>query len=338
MNRRRVAKIAATACVLGVLTVGGSASALAQDLPGGKAYFTIALSNIPLCATSPCTGSGPYWSRLANYAFTASTGTVAESFWFWSQSTESEASNTGVTSSGCSLTCNVHAPYGFEDHNRTTQRPYPKDFTGTYTLVGSTLTITWQDLSSEVWTVSNPISTLAQLTFVSSTYGVQFASGWGSNANPNTSGVTMSAVNSLGLDYNGEFVQNDGGTTNTSDTSAVFNWSTNAWATCNTDCAQLEIAGCSGMDSLNHIGNLPSNLRKNAYEYHCSTTYHCPNPPINVDCNCGSGGTEHPHLYAAWQIIDDSGAMRGWVMAQASLFAASAGSNYIGAAYYVNLN
>jgi hypothetical protein len=338
--------------LLGNMGVGNVARAVV--LPGGKAFFNVVLTSVPKCPDNPdtsvdvCQGAPPYWVRLANYHFSASTGTVNESFWFWNQSTQSLTGRTNITTAGCALNCYVHTPFGYEDHTVSGTRPYPKTLSGTFNVIGSTLTIVWNDAgaSSETWTVSNPIPSLAKLTFVSSTYGARTAYGFGSNRSNNDTDApdaSMQVINDMNRNYSGYTVSNNGDDASNSNSSSTagLNFSSNNWLTCSASCIHVFVnAGGSCGNQYFALGQSSANHRKNFLEHYCegSSPAQCPKPPLNPAGGWGSGGTQHPHVKALWQVVDDNAVFRGWVAAEASLYepVPSIG-NYLGAAYYVNL-
>ncbi|HEX3646775.1 MAG TPA: hypothetical protein VHV49_00020, partial [Pseudonocardiaceae bacterium] len=117
------------------------------------------------------------WNRLATYSFTES-GTVSESHFHWSQQDRVSRSSTGVQGAGTNARdCVVQTGNGYQ---ATSQ---PDHLSGTYTVTGSTLRITWTGNGWEQWTVSTVAGgALAKLAFDGSSFGADRGFGYGSDA------------------------------------------------------------------------------------------------------------------------------------------------------------
>lgn len=345
MTRCTLARMSMVALiVIGVTTLATPAIA-SVTLPGGKARFVVAVGTIPTVAGS---GSG-YSVRLADYTFTAgSTGTVSESFWYWSQGTMSGRSASGVTNSGCEArVCDIGAPTGFEDHTRTDTAPYPKNFTGTYAYDPSTssVVVTWTDNSIERWTVdygNDGFQPVARMHIRSTNYGVLEGWAYGSNAAWTTS-IDMASIVAMQPSLHGDQYQNDYGTTTIFSSASLAIPATAEL--CNTNCFSFESQAGSdsscvytGADGKQHPGyyrwrfahtsDFPP--RKNAYNIYCeqlnipqsqqATTQH------DDAQTCYNGNY---HIRPMLQIIDDDGLFHGWVGVEASLYQAQQGSAYV---------
>ena len=152
-----------------------------QPLPGGRAYWSVALGNFD--------NVGSVWNRIITWTFNASNGTVNGTAYTW-ESTNKQgksiftASAHQCTFDGISKSCNVYTPYGWV---------YPsgqyKAWSGTYTYVGNTLTITWSTIggnptsATDSWTITDyPTYGVARANLISSNYTLTHGHGYGSTS------------------------------------------------------------------------------------------------------------------------------------------------------------
>ncbi|TMR15462.1 hypothetical protein ETD86_27170 [Nonomuraea turkmeniaca] len=148
--------------------LAASPAQAAAALPGGRPYYVV--------ATAHLTPDNAYqnWGRLSWYTFSTS-GTVSSRTWTWEQArrTEIPRTKTGTLagSPNCTdrtapfdkvLPCYVRTAHAYTD-------PPTEERTGTFSLSGDVLHITWNVSSgswSEEWYVStNSAGTLAKLEF-----------------------------------------------------------------------------------------------------------------------------------------------------------------------------
>jgi hypothetical protein len=176
----RLRNIVLGLCVLGVaftgLAVQGAAASV--GLPGGRANYVVSVVG----------GSvDKYWVRTAQYTFTAgsgSHGTVVQSFWYWNMTTFKDATPTpnattnkvltGYTTSGCTSTCAIRTPRGFEPSAA------PQTLSGIYYVdTFGRLVINWPNNQTEAWSMSNA-GTYTKLTVHHSNFGILYGDGFGS--------------------------------------------------------------------------------------------------------------------------------------------------------------
>lgn len=303
----------------------GKASTSAVGLPGGRANYVVSVM-----------GGSIYnrWVRLARYTFTAgsgSTGTVSESFYYWSQGTFSgNAStnkvNSGFTTSGCTYTCNIRTPLGFEPGNST----WPKNISGTYYIDSNgRVVITWSGGEYETWTISYPKSTYAKFTIFNSNYNVLHGWGYGSNASFST-GATIDQIKAAGSLTSAEVWQN------VYDTSDIYTAYPNTYLPvgtydrCTTPTLQLHESASPSCNQyhLYLATHLTPTLRKSYWQHQTAT----------VCCNEGGGpciSSGGGHTTALLQVIDDNGTFVGFILGEASLNAKAYGNAVIATGYYL---
>jgi hypothetical protein len=155
-----------------------SVAALAQPLPGDKNRFSWVTGNFD--------NSGYSWVRISNLTFDGNAGTVGATVWIWRS--DAPKGKTAFINHRCSLRghtnwCNTYTPTGWG---------YPAgqytSWGGNYTYNSGTgvLSISWTTGAAaggnESWQISNPNSTLARATAISSTYATTHGRGYGSKA------------------------------------------------------------------------------------------------------------------------------------------------------------
>ncbi|MBI5380397.1 MAG: hypothetical protein HZA31_00710 [Opitutae bacterium] len=282
----------------------------AQPLPQGKANFSVCYGKMDT--------SGTTWVRLANWTFTASTGRVAETYWNWD--TNNDVGKTALNSHLCTMdgvskTCYVYTPTGW----MVPSGQY-SSWSGAYTYNTSTgaLHITWDNGNWEDWTVTLPETGVARVAFAgTASYTITHGRGYGSNA----AWTVYCPITSVPrINYPGYRVQmyyNKGAITLwpssgsgwypdavnlTNFTSPTGGGCLHYWNPSTNSCT----AGCgSGTHggTVSHLGGNNSS-RNMVLNYFCS----CLTPDTAWPCYTGN-----MHPFALQQVIDDSGAMRGWV-------------------------
>ena len=297
----------------------------AVALPGGRGNYVISLM-----------GGSQYnrWVRLARYSFTAgtgSTGTVTQSFYFWNQGTfTGNASvnkvNSGFTTGGCTYTCNIRTPLGFQPNDPT----WPKSSTGTYYIdVNGRVVITWPGGEFERWTISHPKTTYAKLTIHGTNYNVLHGWGFGSTASFNT-GATIDQIKAAGDLTNCETWEN------VYDTSDIYETYPNTYLPvgrydrCTTPTLQLHETASPSCNQY-HVylaTHITPTLRKSYWQHQTAA----------VTCSEGGGpciSSGGGHTTALLQVIDDNGNFEGFVVGEASLNAKVYGNAVIGMGYYL---
>lgn len=176
----RFAAAILTFLLAATLLPASRAAAAATSLPGGKSTFVVSQGHLRA-------SSQQNWVRLGNYSF-AKNGTVSAGFYLWWQRQPKARQSTGTkpdasctTTAGGTSTkvraCQVLTAGGF------TGGPSERR-TGTYTVSGNVLTITWKIAQTwtEQWYVrTSPDGKLARLDLKRSTLATH-GYGYGSNA------------------------------------------------------------------------------------------------------------------------------------------------------------
>lgn len=284
----------------------------AQPLPQGKANFSLTLGNLDTTSYTVV--------RLANYTFNSANGTVGATFWSWRSDVEDpkQAVNSHTcTFDGYTKTCTQYVPYGWMG------KPggiwFHRDGNYTYNTSTGALYIEWINEwagVTEDWAVTLPEAGIARLDFVSSNYGITHGRGWGSNASWSTYKTMSQIASSYRVDFSGARVRvyfPSGAITAENWTNETLKLSLYTTPSAPTPVNSMHTkqptsvctGGCSNSFTgvIYHIGSANSS-RSMYYNHHCAclpnlSTYPC------------YSGTIHP--YAFQQIIDDSGALRGFV-------------------------
>ncbi len=294
-------------------TKGVASVSAAQALPGGKANFSVSIGRF---ATT-----GAVWVRMVNWTFNASAGTVAATYWQWDSTLEKgkTAFNSHTcTFDGLTATCSVYTPTGW-------MIPSGQYYglTGTYTYNTSTgaLVIQWSGGTSENWTISNPQTTIARALFVSSAgsgYAVTHGHGYGSNASWSTYKTIAQIPKVLYSGYN-ILGYNTGGGTNTLIPATAGAWgaaslslttatypsnpqpvnSLHFWTQSGSPC------GPPYTSRLGNVYHLSSNNNGRSMVY---SHFKACLPVTGFPCYSGQ---RHPYAFS--QIIDDAGAMLGFI-------------------------
>ncbi|SDL38932.1 hypothetical protein [Nonomuraea jiangxiensis] len=301
-----------------------TAAVSAAALPGGKSTYVISQGHLKAA-------SQQNWVRLGTYRF-ATGGTVTSSLFLWWQRHPQARQRTGTKpDSSCTTTaggkqtrpraCEILTAGGFTgapDESRT----------GTYTLAGNVLTIRWNIAQAwtEQWYVEpSPDGKLARLDLKQSTLATH-GYGYGSNAAVSTRRA-MSSVKafpgSLRQDLtswaNGKIVN-----------AADDPFGLSAFRACTGTTSCLTYLQPSSNGACQKAGGCPNygggtSANVSSIQYYLTmisktdrrdTLWHwCTCLAMERDEFCYTGNS---HVKPLMQIIDDSGAFRGWVGAEAS--------------------
>ncbi|MEV0229451.1 hypothetical protein [Nonomuraea sp. NPDC050786] len=309
--------------VLAVILVP-SLPAAATSLPGGKATYVVSQGHLKAA-------SNENWVRLGSYRFAAN-GTVTAALYLWWQRHPVARQRTGmVPDSGCTTKaggaqsrprmCNVLTAGGFTgapDESRT----------GTYTVSGDVLTIRWKIAQTwtEQWYVRPaPDGKLARLDLKSSTLATH-GYGYGSNAALGTRRA-MSSVKAFPGALRQDLTSWAGGRITTA---ANQPFGLSAFRACSTTTSCLTYlqpssnsacqkeGGCPhyGGGTRANISSIQYYLTKISNSDRRDTLWHwCTCLAMERKEFCYTGNS---HVKPLMQIIDDKGAFRGWVGAEAS--------------------
>ncbi|MET7339014.1 hypothetical protein [Nonomuraea sp. NPDC005650] len=308
----------------GVSPAGAASSR--SSLPGGKANFVVTQGFLRAASTQN-------WVRLATYQFKAN-GTVSASGYLWWQRNPEGRQATGVvpdsscaTKAGGSSTrvraCDVLTAPGFTggpDESRT----------GTYTVAGNVVSIRWKIAQkwTEKWQVqASPDGKLAQLKFAASDLATN-GYGYGSNASFGTRRA-MSSVRAFGGTLKQDLISWSRNTIVRSDgqtfkQSSFRSCATTTWCLTylqpSSPGACQKAGGCPnfGGGTRANVSSIQYYLTKISNQDRRDTMWHwCTCLAMESKTFCYSGNS---HIKPMMQIIDDSGAFRGWVGAEASFY------------------
>jgi hypothetical protein len=313
-----------------ILLATGTSSAGATSrqtaLPGGKANFVVTQGFLRAASTQN-------WVRLGTYQFKTN-GTVSANTYLWWQRNPEGRQATGVvpdsscaTKAGGSSTrvraCDVLTAAGFKgspDESRT----------GTYTTAGNVVSIRWKIAQTwtEKWNVRlSPDGKLAQLQFASSSLATN-GYGYGSNASLSTRRA-MSSVRAFAGALKQDLTSWSGNHLVKSE-GQVFKQSSFRGCATTTWCltylqpsskgACQKSGGCPtvGGGTRANVSSIQYYLVKVANNDRRDTLWHwCTCLAMESKTFCYSGNS---HIKPLLQIIDDSGAFRGWVGAEASFY------------------
>ncbi|MEV0614615.1 hypothetical protein AB0I81_14900 [Nonomuraea sp. NPDC050404] len=265
--------------------------------PAGMHRFVVAIGGLK-------TSSRENWVRLATYSLTAD-GKAYESHFHWSQRVRVSRSYTGVTGAGCGArACQVQTGNGFQATS------FPKELSGTYTVTGSVLRISWTGNGWEEWTVSEPIpGQLAKLTYRGSSFGATHGYGYGSNATwvTRASMAQIAAFDHARLKHDYHLWKTDAGTPYLDEGAGEPFWMRD-WQRCSSGRCLGGVT--TGTDYYLATANATSTDRRD-------TIWHWRR-------SLADGRGEHcytgnSHVKPMLQIIDNSGGFHGWVAVEASL-------------------
>jgi hypothetical protein len=279
-------------------------------LPGGKQHFSVTFGNMD--------ASGETWVRLGNWTLDSTTGSIGATFWQWNSNAQKGKHLLNAhtcTQEGISKSCNTYTPFGW-------MRPAGGSFnwsgTFSYDAAAQRMTINWSNGQRETWSVSTPVTGLAHVQLVSSSYGITHGRGYGSNA----AWATFKKVPEIERKkYSGARVtvrMNASGDISVTPT-AAGGWHPDeldltrytSSANDNTLHARLPASpgtctgGCttSRTDIIYHLAS-PNENRQMVYNHFCACL------PTDAEFPCYD---RNLHPYAMQQIIDDSGNLRGFV-------------------------
>lgn len=293
---RTAGVLGAIALLLGAL-IGPADAVQATALPGGMSRFVVAIGGLRV-------SSRENWVRLADYSFTSS-GTVSESHFHWSQTVRVVRSSTGVQAANCGAhNCVTQTANGFQATSR------PDHLSGTYTVSGSTLSITWDGNGSETWQLSQPISgKLAMLTYQSSTFGATHGYGYGSNAAWSTraSMATIANADWTKLKHDFHLWKTDAGTPYLDEGAGNPFWARD-WQQCSSNRCLGTTTGSGATQYYLSTANTTSTDRRDTI-WHWRTE-------LAGGKQCYGGNS---HVKPMLQIIDSDGGFHGWVAVEASI-------------------
>jgi hypothetical protein len=318
-----------------IVTPSPPAVAALAALPGGKATYVVSQGHLKA-------SSKENWVRLGSYRFAAD-GTVTAALYLWWQRHPQARQRTGVTpDAGCTTKaggtqsrprmCEVLTAGGFTGAPDETR-------TGTYTVSGNVVSIRWKIAQTwtEQWNVrSSPDGKLARLDLKSSTLATH-GYGYGSNATLGTRRA-MSSVKAfpgkLRQDLtswaNGKIV-NSG--------NQPFGLSSFRTCATTTYCltylqpssngACQKSGGCPkyGGGTAANVSSIQYYLTRVSNSDRRDTLWHwCTCLAMERGEFCYTGNS---HVKPLMQIIDDSGAFRGWVGAEASFSTGARGADML---------
>ncbi|WP_214325696.1 hypothetical protein [Nonomuraea sediminis] len=323
------AALTAVLTALALLVTGVSSAGATprqSSLPGGKANFVVSQGFLRAASTQN-------WVRLGTYQFKPD-GTVSANNYLWWQRNPEGRQATGVvpdsscaTKAGGSSTrvraCDVLTAAGFTgapDESRT----------GTFSVAGDVVSIRWKIAQAwtEKWRVQvSPDGKLARLQFAGGTLATN-GYGYGSNA-PLSTRRAMSSVRSFAGVLKQDLVSWAGGHLVNSagqafKQSAFRNCATTTW--CLTYLQPSSPGACQKSGGCpNFGGGTKANVSSIQYylvrisnnDRRDSLWHWCTCLAMESKTFCYSGNS---HIKPLLQIIDDSGAFRGWVGAEASFY------------------
>jgi hypothetical protein len=331
----RIARTLALAfCTAVAATAATVAPARAADeLPGGKANYVVSLGHLKDGSTHD------NWVRLGTYAFDAASGTVSAHMYVWSQAAPKPRVGTGtVPDSSCTTTdprstsrvldCEVKTVEGFTTTPNETR-------TGVYTLQTDTVDgvstptvwISWNH--STAWTEKWAIETgtgLSRLSFLHNTKAT-LGYGYGSNASLGTRRALSSVQahdatmrldgrswSKDALTVSGGVFQNQAFTTCRTTTWCLTHLQPTSARACQKD------SGCPnhGGGTTANISSIQYYIQKLSNTDRRDTLWHwCTCLAMERGEKCYTGNS---HVKPMLQVIDDSGAFRGWVGVEASFW------------------
>ncbi|WP_328989300.1 hypothetical protein OG394_24015 [Kribbella sp. NBC_01245] len=310
------------------------ARADAAALPGGKANYVVSLASLK------AGDARDNWVRLGSYAF-AVDGTVRAKTYLWWQRAPVGRQGTGATpDSSCSTKklavgqtlvreCQVLTAAGFVAGSTETR-------TGKYTVTGGLLHITWT--IGQTWTeqwnvVGSSDGKLARLDYRSNTLATS-GYAYGSNASLSTRRAmeTVAAyAGTLKHDYvtwAHDVVTSSPAAGGAFDLPKFRTCATMTWCLTylqpNADKACQASGGCVGTGGgspiddrslQNYLVQVSGQDRRDTHWHWCTCLTRNANGTDREACYTGNS-----HVKPMLQIIDDSGAFRGWVGVEASFY------------------
>ncbi|MGV9304186.1 MULTISPECIES: hypothetical protein [unclassified Nonomuraea] len=329
------AAAAAFTLLLTCMAAPWPAAASTAALPGGKATYVVSQGHLKAA-------SSQNWVRLGSYRFAAD-GTVTAALYLWWQRHPEARQPTGNTpDSGCTTraggsrslprTCEVLTAGGFTgspDENRT----------GTYTVSGNVVSIRWKIAQTwtEQWYVRpSPDGALARLDLKSSTLATH-GYGYGSNAALGTRRA-MSSVKAFAGTLRQDLTSWAGGRIVATGGQRFAHSSFRACADttwCLTYLQPSSAGACQksggcpryGGGTKANVSSIQYYLTKISNSDRRDTLWHwCTCLAMERGEFCYTGNS---HVKPLMQIIDDKGAFRGWVGAEASFSTGSRGADML---------
>ncbi|MGW4794968.1 hypothetical protein ACWEPC_21410 [Nonomuraea sp. NPDC004297] len=321
---RIAAAILSFVLAITLLPLQSAAAVSATPLPGGKSTYVVSQGHLKAA-------SQQNWLRLGTYRFAANGTASASQYLWWQRNPEARQSTGMVPDKGCTTKaggsasrprmCRVLTAGGYTgapDESRT----------GTYTVSGGVLTIRWKIAQAwtEQWTVhSSPDGKLARLDLKGSSLATH-GYGYGSNAAISTRRA-MSSVKAFRGGLRQDLTSWAGG--------KIVNAGNQPFAlpsfracTTTTSCltylqpssnsACQKEGGCPtyGGGTKANVSSIQYYLTKISNSDRRDTLWHwCTCLAMERREFCYTGNS---HVKPLMQIIDDSGAFRGWVGAEAS--------------------
>ncbi|GGT05246.1 hypothetical protein ACFFV7_40505 [Nonomuraea spiralis] len=307
-----------------LLVLPVSAAVAAAPLPGGKSTFVVSQGHLQAA-------SRQNWVRLGTYRFAAN-GTVSAAQYLWWQRYPKARQRTGtVPDASCTTrsggvssrprACEVLTAGGYTAGPNETR-------TGTYTLAGDVLTIRWKIAQTwtEQWYVrTSPDRKLARLDLKRSTLATH-GYGYGSNASPATRRA-MSSVRAFPGSLRQDLTSWASGTLVNSGNQPFGHSSFRACASATSCLTYLQPSsrgacqksgGCPkyGGGTKANVSSIQYYLTTISKSDRRDTLWHwCTCLAMERGEFCYTGNS---HVKPLMQIIDDSGAFRGWVGVEAS--------------------
>lgn len=307
----------------------------AVALPGGKANYVVALGSLTA-------GSHDNWVRLGTYRFSAD-GTVRARTYLWWQRHPAARQSTGTTPGNtCSTTdprtgrtvarrCTVQTAGGFMGDPHETR-------TGSFSVNGDQVHITWNlgQAWSERWRIAvTPDGGLSRLDLTFNTLA-RHGYAYGSDADLSRRRAMSSVAAREGTPLRHDYTRwSAAGVDHSPASGGAFDLSEYRTCDATTWCltrlqpssasACQKTSGCPGTggpdgDSSiqNHILQVSSGDRRDTWWHWCT----CLAREQGIRAGKGPDGvlcyTGNSHVKPMLQIIDDSGAFRGWVGVEAS--------------------
>ncbi|MFD1540810.1 hypothetical protein [Nonomuraea guangzhouensis] len=324
--RAVLAAVLATFTLLATGVSPASAAASLSALPGGKANFVVSQGFLRAASTQN-------WVRLGTYQFKTNGTVSANGYLWWQRNPEGRQATGVVPDSSCATkaggkstrvrACDVLTAPGYTgapDESRT----------GTYTVAGGVVSIRWKinQTWTEQWRVRmSPDGKLAQLQFAKSTLATH-GYGYGSNASLSTRRA-MSSVRAFPgalrqdlTSWSGNHIVNSANQPFSQ--SSFRGCATTTWCLTYLQPASKgacqKSGGCPnyGGGTKANVSSIQYYLTKISNTDRRDTMWHwCTCLAMERKTFCYSGNS---HMKPLMQIIDDSGAFRGWVGAEASFY------------------
>lgn len=304
-----------------------------QPLPRGKRHFSVTMGNFD--------SNGYTWVRIINWTFDETTGRVGGTSWTWRSDVKAGKAlfnNHYCTMGGASSTCNVYAPAGWSTQSESIWQSW----SGTYAYNTATgrLDIQWNTLAgsptiaSDSWTVTLPEAGLARVTLITSNYTLTHGRGYGSNAAWDTH-KTIGGIFAAGLPSYTAGLNVRAAGSSTAGTVTIYPTQTTPglWRA-----AAFSLAGCTTPSISTPAGTtmhyynaaatgcgVPSACAtsRTGSTIHLATTLHNRQVAFNNWCACLPKAADWPcytgnmHPMALMQVIDDNGALKGFVGVEA---------------------